>query len=50
MTREKKIAIILPRGETIRNFVYSDIVKALKDKFEVTLFAVKPNEEILVKN
>lgn len=46
MNKFPKILIILPRGETIRNFVYSDIVKELMKTFHVTLFSVKPNEEI----
>lgn len=41
-----KILIILPRGETIRNFIYSDIVKDLRLKHHVTLHAVKPNDEV----
>lgn len=43
---KEKILIILPRGETIRNFIYSDIVKDLRLKHHVTLYAVKPNEAV----
>lgn len=44
--KKNKIVLIIPRGETIRNFVYSGIVVNLKKKHLVTLIAVKPNEEI----
>lgn len=43
---KEKILIILPRGETIRNFIYSDIVKDLRLNHHVTLHAVKPNDEV----
>ena len=46
MSKLPKILIILPRGETIRNFIYSDIVKDLRLKHHVTLHAVKPNEAV----
>jgi hypothetical protein len=41
-----KILIILPRGETIRNFIYTDIIKELRKNCHITLYAVKPNESI----
>ncbi|MVO07696.1 hypothetical protein GOQ30_00795 [Flavobacterium sp. TP390] len=41
-----QILIILPRGETIRNFIYTGIVKDVMKYFHVTLYAVKPNETI----
>ncbi|MCO6164199.1 hypothetical protein [Flavobacterium sp. NRK F7] len=41
-----QILIILPRGETIRNFIYTGIVKDIMKYFHVTLYAVKPNETI----
>ncbi|WP_445710021.1 hypothetical protein [Flavobacterium sp.] len=43
---KEKILIILPRGETIRNFIYSDIVKNLRNNYHVTLSAIKPNEDV----
>lgn len=46
MSKLPKILIILPRGETIRNFIYTDIVKELRTHYHVTLHAVKPNEPI----
>ena len=42
----KKIVIILPRGESIKNFVYSGITDALRKDFEILFFSVVPNEEI----
>jgi hypothetical protein len=41
-----KILIILPRGETIRNFIYTDIINDFSKKHHVTLYSIKPNEEI----
>ena len=46
MSKSSKILIILPRGETIRNFIYTDIIKELRKNNHVTLYAVKPNEAI----
>lgn len=46
MYKSSKILIILPRGETIRNFIYTDIVKELRTQYHITLHAVKPNEPI----
>ena len=42
----KKLAIILPRGESIKNFVYSGITDALRSHFQITFFSVVPNKEI----
>ena len=46
MSKPSKILVILPRGETIRNFIYTDIIKELRKNNHVTLHAVKPNETI----
>jgi hypothetical protein len=40
------LLIILPRGESIRNFVYSGIVAQLRKEYTIILVAVKPNEFI----
>jgi hypothetical protein len=40
------LLIILPRGESIRNFVYSGIIAQLRKEYTITLVAVKPNESI----
>ena len=42
----KRLLIILPRGESIKNFVYSGVVDALRVHFEVVLYSVVPNEKI----
>ena len=42
----KKIIIILPRGEAIKNFVYSGIVDTLRKNFQIVFFSVVPNEEL----
>jgi len=44
MTR--KLVIILPRGEAIKNFVYSGITDALRKKYHMVFFSVIPNGEI----
>lgn len=43
---KNSIVIILPRGESIRNFVYSGIIAQLRKENTITLVAVKPNEAI----
>ena len=42
----KKLIIILPRGESIKNFVYSGITDALRNQYKVVFFSVVPNIEI----
>lgn len=42
----KKILIILPRGESIKNFVYSGITDALREDYKVVFFSIIPNQEI----
>lgn len=42
----KKIVVILPRGESIKNFVYSGITDALRDKYKIIFFSVVPNESL----
>ncbi|TMM31342.1 hypothetical protein FDT66_05080 [Polaribacter aestuariivivens] len=42
----KKIIIILPRGESIKNFVYSGITDALREEYKIIFFSVVPNEDI----
>ncbi len=41
-----RIVAILPRGEAIRNFVYSGALGELSDNADVALLSVVPNEEI----
>ena len=40
MHGKTKIVIIIPRGEAVRNFVYSDTLDVLSEHAEVTLFSV----------
>jgi hypothetical protein len=40
------IVAILPRGEAIRNFVYSGVLEKLAAASKVTVLSVKPNEAI----
>jgi hypothetical protein len=42
----KTILIILPRGETLRNFLYSGIISRFRENYHIVLIAVKPNESI----
>ncbi|MCB9201622.1 MAG: hypothetical protein H6604_01050 [Flavobacteriales bacterium] len=46
MKKSNRLLILLPRGETIRNFLYSGIIANLRKEHLVTLISVKPNEEI----
>ncbi|HMP92800.1 MAG TPA: hypothetical protein PKD90_08010 [Phnomibacter sp.] len=40
------IVVVLPRGEAIRNFLYTGIVDRLRKKYRIVLFAVVPNASI----
>ena len=42
----KKLLIILPRGESIKNFVYSGITDKLRENYKIIFFSVVPNIEI----
>lgn len=44
MTKQKRIVIIIPRGEVIRNFLYSDTLKILTQHAHVTLLSVVHDE------
>lgn len=44
--RDVRVAAILPRGEAIRNFVYSGALDLVADEAEVSLLSVLPSEEI----
>lgn len=43
---KKKMVVVLPRGEAIKNFVYSGITDALRVEFEIVFFSIVPNTEI----
>jgi hypothetical protein len=46
MVKTQRLVIILPRGESIRNFVYSNIIQNLMKSYHIILIAVKPNGKI----
>lgn len=46
MQRTKKICLVLPRGEAIKNFVWGGTSKLLMEKYIVQIVSVKPNDEI----
>ena len=41
-----KVVAILPRGEAIRNFVYTGALDHLAERGDVAVVSIKPNEEI----
>lgn len=41
-----RIVVILPRGEAIRNFVYSGMLRELRREAEITLLSVIPSEDL----
>ena len=43
---KKKIVLVLPRGEAIRNFVYSGTATLLQKSAHVTIISIIPNNEI----
>ena len=42
---KKKIVAILPRGESVRNFVYGDALDLVAQEAEVHLISCIPNED-----
>ena len=44
--RRPRIIVILPRGEAIRNFVYSGALDELSANAEITLLSIFPSEQI----
>ena len=42
----KKIVAIIPRGEVIRNFVYSGALDYIAEEADLSLISVSPNEEL----
>ncbi|MCI0336621.1 MAG: hypothetical protein L0226_03520 [Acidobacteria bacterium] len=47
MFQRHKIVAILPRGEAIRNFVYTGALEELSTGADVTLLSVVPNQQLL---
>src|SRR5215467_5231027 len=44
--RRPRVVVILPRGEAIRNFVYTGMLRMLSEQAEVFLLAVMPDEGV----
>ncbi len=47
--RRPHIVVVVPRGEAVRNFIYSDTLRLLSEKARVSLLSVVTNEAILAK-
>lgn len=43
------IVVVVPRGEAVRNFIYSDTLRLLSQKARIVLFSVVTNEAVLEK-
>jgi len=41
-----KLVFIIPRGEVLRNFVYSGILAQLKEQYELHLISIVPNDTL----
>jgi hypothetical protein len=41
-----RIVVLLPRGEAIRNFVYSGMLRELRREAEITLLSVVPSDDL----
>ena len=44
---KSKVLFILPRGEAIRNFVYTGIIKKLSKNNEIIILSVLPSKNIV---
>ena len=40
MDKRKHIVMIVPRGEAVRNFLYSDTIKVLHENARITILSV----------
>jgi len=49
MTRKPCIVLIIPRGEAVRNFLYSDTLRVLSANARVTLLSVVHDEEFVAR-
>ena len=43
------IVLVVPRGEAVRNFLYSDTLRLLSEQARVVVLSVVTNEAILAK-
>ena len=46
-THRPLIVLVIPRGEAIRNFIYSDTLRCLSEQAQVVILSVVTNEDIL---
>lgn len=44
--RRPRILILLPRGETLRNFVYTECIDLLQEHADVFILTIRPNDEL----
>lgn len=44
--KKERILIVIPRGEAIKNFIYSGIIYELGEKFDLHIFTVNPDKEL----
>ena len=49
VARKPHIVLVIPRGEAVRNFLYSDTLRVLKEGARVTVLTVVYDEELLGK-
>ncbi len=47
--RKPRIVLVIPRGEAVRNFLYSDTLRLLGEQARVTVLSVVTDEKILSK-
>src|SRR6476660_4884938 len=47
LAERPRVAVVLPRGEAIRNFVYSGALDRIAQNADLTVFTIVPNEQIL---
>lgn len=46
MSDSHRLVVVLPRGEAIRNFVYSGMIQSLRPSIEVTAASVHPSPDV----
>jgi hypothetical protein len=44
--RRPRVVVVLPRGETLRNFLYSGMLSELRREADLTLLSVIPSEQV----
>lgn len=46
-TRRPHVVMVIPRGEAVRNFLYSDTLKCLREKARITVLTIVFDDELL---